>query len=70
MSSYARLGSVCETDMRVLLSNQKFLPLNAPIYKPSYTHMYQYPAQSRDTLPNLPMKNQTDNPYKSNCCGK
>jgi hypothetical protein len=32
---YAKLGSTCNTSMRVLLSNTKFIHMNDPIYKDS-----------------------------------
>lgn len=32
---YAQLGVTCDTSMRVLLSNAKFIPLNSQIYKES-----------------------------------
>jgi hypothetical protein len=33
--SYAKLGVTCDTSMRVLLSNTKFLPVGSPVYKES-----------------------------------
>jgi hypothetical protein len=33
--SYAQLGVTCDTSMRVLLSNSKFIPLNSQVYKES-----------------------------------
>jgi hypothetical protein len=41
---YAKLGSTCCTNMNVLLSNAKFIPMDDPVYKMFYTETRQYPG--------------------------
>lgn len=42
---YADLGNSCHTSLSVLVSNQKFFPLNLPVYGKDVTNMYRYPAE-------------------------
>lgn len=48
---YARLGATCCTNMNVLLSNAKFIPLNDPVYNVFYTNSPQYPGSDNRQAP-------------------
>ena len=76
---FAHLGTSCEAEGNVLMSNAKFIPLNDPIYKRIITKMYQYPGraplwnvsegphyESNYTLDNVEEESNT----KTDCCSK
>lgn len=84
--SYAKLGSTCYANMRVLTDNRKFLDTDADVYKVLYTKSSRHSGQTHDlsTLGDIDYpedikfkKNtkQHDENYKENyqqksCCGK
>ena len=79
MADYAQLGTNCNANTNVLVSNNKYLPLNYPEYKLFYTKMYQYPTPFEFTSrynfedpfqpENLKTKEQPSK-RETYCCGR
>jgi len=69
--NYVRLGESCQASMDTLLSNQKFLPVNDPVYRIVFTKTSRYPG------PEYTGKREEDDgakptvqiPTKRPCCG-
>ena len=71
--SYARLGATCCTNMNVLLSNAKFIPVNDPVYKMFYTESSQYPGRGNVGLDREEMHKEAEpptppTPPRKQCC--
>jgi len=56
-SSYAKLGTSCQTSLAVLTDTTKFYPLTDPDYQKMYTDMFLYPSH---LTPNVAKKTTTE----------
>jgi hypothetical protein len=68
---YARLGNACQTSLSCLLSNTKYLGLNAPVYQQGYTTMAQYPGPPtniKDRQEFYGKSSQENSSGKGGCC--